>query len=96
MHFLYKSEQSKITRNSTEWSVFVTGTRWETSDFRSDVLLEYYAAYGGNSLPTFESTCRADLQDQEIQEHTLTREDGTDGTDELPRRVCKEFPLYTA
>jgi hypothetical protein len=63
--------------------------------FEICTLLGYYAAYSGNSLPTFRDNLQVPSSSQEIQVFLdlLTLEDGKE---RLSRNVGKELPLYAA
>jgi hypothetical protein len=65
------------------------------------VLLGCYAAYSGNSLPTFGATNRSRLQGlrNPRKKPAILRcavYIGEDGTGRLSRNVGKELPLYAA
>jgi hypothetical protein len=78
-------------------AIIISGFRREADEI--SILLGYYAAYSGNSSPTFRDTHRPFLQGSRnprkklLFSDFLTLEEGADG---LSRNVSEELPLYAA
>jgi len=91
--------KKKLGRNNVmshqlnKWFHYLTSIRYTCTAPQREIcaLLKYYAAYSGNSWPTFRDNIS--VPSSRISFYFLTLEDGTD---RLSRNVGKDLPLYAA
>jgi hypothetical protein len=76
-----------------KWCNYMISIRHTCTAQQNEIcgLLEYYSAYGGNSLPTFRNNLLVPSSSVFLDLWTLEG-----GTDNLTQNTGKELPLYAA